>query len=72
MHKLHNLIDRRIQNPPPIVQGGAYRADRMDRSSELSLTGYTEIWHPVGSRRCSFKPGNTRHVASFRQAVTPL
>ena len=30
----------------------------MDRSSELSLTGYTEIWHPVGSRRCSFEPGN--------------
>ena len=28
-----------------------YRADRRDRSRELSLTGYTEIWHPVGSRR---------------------
>ena len=41
MHKLHNLIDRRIQNPPPIVHEGAYRASLDDtRPMRTSSIGF--------------------------------
>ncbi len=43
MHKLHYLIDRRIQNLPPIVHGGALLEPRLTvpGNALIELIGWT-------------------------------